>query len=236
MGETVTFNRCALLAAASLLLVSMTIVSPSKCPFPLTNETLQNTCDWSAWLSWNCTCCGSDVGNQKLAVRQRGICCDPNQTISQCFSYCGFISTDDTSYGVCGTECPSKTTPSVCHLTTAPSTGLPVTTRAVTGTTSGASLITRLSSRSTTSITVNPSQSSSVRSLNHPITALHPIPTVTTTESNSTIISNGTSVAEPSPGECIHFQINKMSGEQTKLRTFVDPLDSRFVKGTSYIY
>lgn len=108
---TLFFLNCVQLC---LLLLSLPTVRGS-CYFQPTNQTLPNVCDLSEWMTWNCTCSGSDVNPlARLAVRQRGICCDKNETISLCKNKCGYNVTRDIDFDQCGTPCADKITPSSC--------------------------------------------------------------------------------------------------------------------------
>ena len=80
----------------------------SPCYFRATNENIK-ACDFSSWLSWDCTKCPDNWPDSlDMTVRLRGICCEQSWTGGKddCMKQCGRPLHTDTESGMCVNVCP----------------------------------------------------------------------------------------------------------------------------------
>ncbi|XP_053376615.1 uncharacterized protein LOC123535494 [Mercenaria mercenaria] len=91
-----------------LFLCSDLVTSTCNNVGPNRDENLSNTCDWSTWYTWNCSCCGFN-GTKQFQFRKRAICCEKNVNLTNCLKRCNFSADSDTQYANCSNECASGT-------------------------------------------------------------------------------------------------------------------------------
>jgi len=85
-----------------------------QCYFRETNQKIDK-CQVSEWFPWNCVCCGSNVLQQKMAMRDRGMCCSDGADMETCKSECN-ITASLSEMGYCADHCSYLTRTSFCSL------------------------------------------------------------------------------------------------------------------------